>query len=166
MPPTSRSRPATPSTPELYPQADGRLAPEPSGPGQLTLNSFGGRTRDGKPYQPVVLEASDLWLAPTGGSTAFVLDVDADRMIGAAPQARVSYDLTGDGTWDRVETYRYFPTDPKPGPERYTEAVGLRNAEGSLGELRGGVVRLELWSALGDGTTIDLASSSLSLPYR
>ena len=87
-------------------------------------------------------------------------------MIGAATQARVSYDLTGDGSWDRVETYRYFATDPKAGPERYTQAVGLRSSQGSLGTLRGGTVRLEVWSALGgSGTVLDLAESSLSLPY-
>ncbi len=111
--------------------------------------------------------ASDVWLTPTAGDTAFVLEVDAGTAIGAATQARVSYDLTGDGTWDRVETYRYFATDPKAGPERYTQAVGLRSSEGAFGELRGGVVRLEIWSALGRAqTVVDLPGSSLKLPYR
>jgi hypothetical protein len=156
-----------PSTPNLYPQTGGVLGPKPSQTGQLTLASSGGRTRDGKPYEPVALTASNLWLIPTGSATAFVLEVDAGTIVGAATQARVSYDLTGDGSWDRVETYRYFATDPKAGPERYTQDAGLRSSEGKLGELRGGVVRLEVWSAIGEGgTVIDLPGSSLTLPYR
>ena len=47
----------------------------------------------------------------------------------------VAYDLTGDGTWDRTEVYRYFATDPVPGDEHYTEAVGLVRSSGALGDL-------------------------------
>ncbi len=110
------------------------LAPQRSPAGEMLLNPSGGRTRDGQPYQPLVLTAADLWLSPTGASTRFALDGDSGGMVGAATQASVSYDLTGDGTWDRVETYRYFATDPKAGPERYTQDVGLRSSEGQLGE--------------------------------
>ena len=111
--------------------------------------------------------ASDLWLTPSGGATAFVLEVDAGLMIGAAIQARVSYDLTGDGSWDRVETYRYFATDPKSGPEQYTQSVGLLGGEGRLGAMRGGVARLEVWSALGEGgSVIGLPGSALTIPFR
>ncbi len=166
-PASTRTRPIVPSSPELFPESNGTLGAQPSPGGELTLNSSGGRTRDGKPYQPVVLTAADVWLTPTGGATAFVIGVDAGRMIGAAVQARVSYDLTGDGSWDRVETYRYFATDPKVGPELYTQAAGLRSSEGRLEKLRGGVVQLEVWSALGEGgTVIELAGSSLTIPYR
>ena len=156
-----------PSSPDLFPQTDGQLTTKPSPDGQLTLASSGGRTRDGKPYQPVALMASDLWLTPSGGATAFVLEVDAGLMIGAAIQARVSYDLTGDGSWDRVETYRYFATDPKAGPEQYTQSVGLLSSEGRLGAMRGGVARLEVWSALGEGgSVIGLPGSALTIPFR
>ena len=162
-----RTRPATPSSPTLFLHTDGTLGGDPSPTGRVALNSAGGSTRDGEPYRPLVFTASDLWLVPTGGATAFLLEVDAGRKVGAAVQARVSYDLTGDGSWDRVETYRYFAADPKIGTERYTQAVGLRNSRGSLGELRGGVVRLEVWSALGvGGTVIAVPRSNLSLPYR
>ena len=47
-------------------------------------------------------------------------------------QARVSYDLAGTGSYSRVETYRYFATDPVPGTETYTQAVGLRSSPGAL----------------------------------
>ena len=60
-----------------------------------------------------------------GGATAFALAVDSGTAVGNAAQLRVSYDLTGNGSWDRVETYRYFATDPVSGAENYTQRVGL-----------------------------------------
>lgn len=107
-----------------------------------------------------------MWLTPTGGSTEFDLAIDAGRAVGSATQLRVSYDLTGDGSWDRVETYRYFATDPEPGIERYTSEAGLLKEQGQLGELTGGVVRLEIWTTLGEGgTTLGLDDSSVLLPF-
>ncbi len=107
-----------------------------------------------------------MWLHPTGGTTEFDLAIDAGQTVGSAAQVRVSFDLTGDGSWDRVETYRYFATDPEPGSERYTEDAGLLSEQGRLGELTGGVIQLEIWSALGEGgMTLDLADSSVLLPF-
>ncbi len=107
-----------------------------------------------------------MWLIPTGSTTEFDLAIDAGEAVGSATQVRVSYDLTGDGSWDRIETYRYFATDPERGDERYTNNEGLLKEQGQLGELAGGVVQLEVWSALGEGgTTLNLADSSVLLPF-
>ena len=65
----------------------------------------------------------------------------------------MSYDLTGNGSWDRVETYRYFATDPVPGAERYTQNAGVVSAGGQLCDLSGGRVQVEIWSALPGGST-------------
>ena len=48
-------------------------------------------------------------------ATALGISVDAGTSVGNATQVRVSYDLTGNGSFDRVETFRYFATDPIPG---------------------------------------------------
>lgn len=68
-------------------------------------------------------------------------------------QVRVSYDLTGNGSWDRVETYFYFATDPVAGWEHYTQGSGLKSATGSLGAFSNGKVQVEIWNAIGNGTT-------------
>ena len=130
------------------------------------LNPADGQTRDGTPYRPVVFAATNMWLTPTGGETEFDLAVDAGSAVGSATQVRVSYDLTGDGSFDRVETYKSLATDPEPGTERYTQDEGLLTSSGVLGELVAGIVQLEIWSALGEGgTTVDLADSSVLLPF-
>ena len=171
VPPLSSSpppavRPEIPSAPMLFPQADGTLAAQSGPPSSVPLNPSDGQTRDGDPYRPLVFTASNMWLSPNGGTTGFDLAVDAGQTVGAATQVRVSYDLTGDGSWDRVETYRYFATDPESGIEQYTSDVGLLSEQGQLGELIGGVVQLEIWSALGEGgTTLDLANSVVLLPF-
>ncbi|HEY5114822.1 MAG TPA: hypothetical protein VIJ00_04805 [Nakamurella sp.] len=157
-------RPAEPSSPVLFPQADGQLTAQRSDAGTVPLNPADGQTRDGKPYRPLVFTASDVWLLPADGTTAFDLVVDAGGTVGSATQVRVNFDLTGDGSWDRVETYDYFATDPEPGPEHYTEQNGLFAGQGTLGEFQGGLIRLEVWSALGDATTLDLSQSSLTVP--
>lgn len=74
--------------------------------------------------------------------------------MSAATQVRVSYDLTGNGSWDRVETYRYFATDPVNGHEHYTQAAQLSSATGTLGNLSCGSVKVEVWSAIGNQPTI------------
>ncbi|MGX1782175.1 glycosyl hydrolase [Streptomyces diastaticus] len=120
-----------------------------------TVASSEGRNHDGTPNKPLVYEAKGVnAILKAGASTAFRLRVDAGTAVGLGQQARVSYDLTGDGTFDRTETYAYFATDPVPGWEEYTHARGLKSATGTLGDLRGGTVRLEVWNAIGDGTAL------------
>lgn len=79
----------------------------------------------------------------------------------------MSYDLTGDGTTDRVETYAYFATDPVPGVERYRQTQGLRSTTGTLGNLRGGTVTVQVWNAIGGTpTTLGVGDASrVVLPF-
>jgi len=104
-----------------------------------------------------------------GGSTEFRLRVDAGTTAGLGQQARVSYDLTGGGTFDRVETYRYFAADPVTGWEEYTASrAGLHSSSGALCDLRGGTVRIEVWSAIGNGPSrLQVDSGSLiTIPFE
>ncbi|GAA3341255.1 hypothetical protein GCM10020358_31920 [Amorphoplanes nipponensis] len=98
----------------------------------------------------------------------FDVAVDAGATVGNATQLRVSYDLTGDGSFERVETYRYFATDPVAGWERYRETAGLAAATGTPGDLANGTVRVEIWNAIGSGpSTVSLGSlSTVQLPYQ
>ena len=84
---------------------------------------------------------------------AFDLFVDAGTSVGSATQVRISYDLTGNGSWDRVETYRYFPTDPVVGYEHYTQNQQLLSSTGTLGAMTGGKIKVEVWSAIGNQPT-------------
>lgn len=134
-----------------------------------TIPSAGGANRDGTPYNPLVYEVKNVrGSVKSGSSTAFTLKVDAGPSVGYAQQARVSYDLTGDGTFDRVETFRYFATDPVTGWEDYTSTrQGLSSTTGTLGNLNGGTIRVEVWSALGNGpSTLQVgAGSVLTIPF-
>lgn len=122
--------------------------------GSDTVPSANGANHDGTPYQPLVYEVRGVnGTLTSGGQTSFRLQVDAGTSVGLGQQARVSYDFTGDGTFDRTETYHYFATDPVTGWEEYTQARGLKSATGSLSNLRGGTVRLEVWSAIGNGAS-------------
>ncbi len=132
------------------------------------LHAADGANRDGTPYQPAVFLATQLNADYRGRPTDFALAVDSAAAVGTAAQVRVSYDLTGDGTWDRVETYRYFAVDPLPGAEQYTPQVGLLSATGGLGNLVDGSVKVEVWSAFpGTGNSVPtmLAGSSVTLPF-
>jgi hypothetical protein len=157
---------AAPSVPTLFLTADGGLAGDPPDPDVVTINPADGQTRDGDPYRPIVFAGSGLTMNFTGGSTSFTLAVDAGEAVGSATQLRISVDLTGDGNWDRVETYRYFATDPVPGAELYTQSAELLAADGAWGDLANGVVRVEVWAALGNApSTLELgAGSFVTLP--
>ncbi|MFG2332579.1 glycosyl hydrolase [Streptomyces sp. NPDC048604] len=120
-------------------------------PGSDTIPSAGGANHDGTVYKPLVYEVRGVnGTFGAGGTTAFRLPVDAGPAVGLGQQVRISYDLTGDGSFDRTETYHYFATDPVAGWEEYSQARGLKSATGALGDLRGGTVRLEVWSAIGN----------------
>ncbi|WP_399921339.1 glycosyl hydrolase [Streptomyces kanamyceticus] len=120
--------------------------------GSDTIASAGGTNRDGTPYQPLVYEARGVnGTLTAGASTAFRFHVDAGTTVGLGQQVRISYDLTGNGSFDRTETYNYFATDPVAGWEQYAQTRGLKSATGSLGNLVNGTVRVEVWSAIGNG---------------
>ncbi|MBT2492014.1 glycoside hydrolase [Streptomyces sp. ISL-96] len=135
-----------------------------------TIASAGGANHDGTPHQPLTYTVKGVnGTLKSGTPTTFRLQLDAGTTVGLGQQARVSYDLTGDGTYDRTETYQYFATDPVAGWEQYTQARGLKSATGTPGDLKGGTVRLEVWSAIGNGTAqlrTGTGDSVLVIPYQ
>ncbi|WP_327418207.1 glycosyl hydrolase [Streptomyces sp. NBC_01233] len=154
----------------FYPRSGGELATQATATGSSdTIPSAGGTNNDGTPRNPLVYEVKNVKGAlKSGSSTAFTFKVDAGTSVGYAQQARVSYDLTGDGTFDRVETFRYFATDPVPGWEEYSSArQGLHSTSGTLGDLNGATVRVEVWSALGNGpSSLQVGTGSvLTIPF-
>ncbi|CAL9615546.1 hypothetical protein SUDANB176_05723 [Streptomyces sp. enrichment culture] len=135
-----------------------------------TIPSAEGRNHDGTPNKPLVYEVKGVNATlKAGASTTFRLPVDAGTAVGLGQQARISYDLTGDGTFDRTETYHYFATDPVTGWEEYNQTRGLKAATGTLGNLRGGTVRLEVWSAIGNANALLRTGTDTSvvvIPYE
>jgi hypothetical protein len=123
---------------------------------------------DGTPNKAAVFTATGVNRKWTGAAAAFDLAVDAGTAVGSATQVRISYDRTGDGTFDRVETYRYFATDPIAGYERYTQDRQLLSATGTMGNLTRGTIRVEVWNAIGNQPTkLGVGSlSRLDLPLR
>ena len=167
--PTPTPTPTGPAEPiTLYPQPGGGLTGAAGPTTPVTLPAARGVDGVTEPSDAAVFTATGLNGTTTGGSTAFELAVDAGLSVGNGTRASVSYDLTGDGTWDRVETYRYFATDPAPGTERYTQAVGIEQATGSLGPLAGGSVRIAVWNSIGSASsTLELGPGSLvRLPFQ
>jgi hypothetical protein len=134
--------------------------------GSATISSAGGANWDGTPHNPLVYTACGL-NGSGAGTTSFDLFLDAGTTVANGTQIRVSYDLTGNGSWDRVETYRTFATDPAPGWEHYTQAVGLQSSSGALGAFVNGKVQVEIWNAIGNGTTtLGTANQSwVRMPY-
>ncbi|NYF55839.1 glycosyl hydrolase [Micromonospora purpureochromogenes] len=170
--PTPTSPSPTPTTPPPSGSPTRYLLPggglgAAGGATTTTVASAGGTNHDGTPTNPVVFTASGLTMAYSGGQTRFDLFLDAGSAVGNGVQARISYDLTGDGSVDRVETYRYFATDPVPGYEHYTQNAGLLSATGALGNLSNGTVKVEVWSAIGTNpTTLGIGDRSVvTLPY-
>ncbi|SBT38493.1 beta-1,3-glucanase family protein [Micromonospora auratinigra] len=156
----------SPFGPQLYLEEPNLLWQRPAGTARATITAADG-TWVGTPHTPRVYRATNLTARYTGGATAFRLLLDAGTAVGNGTQVRVSYDLTGDGSFDRVETYHYYATDPVAGWETYTAGQGLAAATGSLGDLRGGTVQVEVWNAIGAAPT-GLAvgdQSQLTLPY-
>ncbi|MEV4389239.1 glycosyl hydrolase [Micromonospora sp. NPDC049580] len=167
-PPTT-APPTTPppssGSPTRYLLAGGGLGAAGSA-GTTTVAAANGN-HDGTPTNPQVFTATGLNLAYSGAQTTFDLFLDAGTAVGNGVQVRVSYDLTGNGSWDRTETWRYFATDPVPGYEHYTQNAGLASATGTLGTLSNGTVRVEVWSAIGNNpTSLGIGNQSvLRLPY-
>ncbi|MEU5910031.1 glycosyl hydrolase [Micromonospora sp. NPDC047527] len=162
-PPTTP--PPTSGSPTRYLLAGGGLGAAGSAATTTVVAANG--NHDGTPTNARVFTATGLNLAYSGGQTAFDLFLDAGTAVGNGVQVRISYDLTGNGSWERVETLRYFATDPVPGYEHYTQNAGLASATGTLGALVNGTVRVEVWSAIGNNpTTLGIGNQSvLRLPY-
>ncbi|WP_172381898.1 glycoside hydrolase family 16 protein [Streptomyces sp. MNP-20] len=141
--------PGTPSTLHLRP--GGGLGEATGTASAATLAPAGGTNHDGTPHAPQTFTATGVNGTYDGGPTQFDLLVDAGSTVANGQQVRVSYDRTGDGSWDRTETYRYFATDPVPGYEHYAQGQGLKTSTGEHGPMRGGTVRVEVWNAIGNG---------------
>lgn len=133
----------------------------------MTVASAGGGNHDGSPHSPQTFTATGITRAYDGGSTQFDVFADSGTTIANGQQVRVSYDRTGDGSWDRTETYHYFATDPVNGYEHYTQAKGLMSSTGSHGNLVNGKVKVEIWNAIGNGTsTVGVGNQSVvHIPY-
>ncbi|BFU43168.1 glycosyl hydrolase [Krasilnikovia sp. MM14-A1004] len=172
-PTPSDPTPSTPASPTLYlvsgalAGTSGQLSGAAGARGTATVAAAAGN-HDGTPAAALAYRATGVDLAYQGGTTAFDLFLDAGTAVGNGVQVRISYDLTGDGTVDRSETYRYFATDPIAGYEHYTQAAGLLSATGTAGDLHNGTVTVEVWSAIGSQpTTLGLGDQSrLVLPYE
>ncbi|MFC7244409.1 glycosyl hydrolase [Catellatospora aurea] len=149
-----------------YLVSGGGLPGTAGGAGTATVAAANGNW-DGVPTNPQVFTATGLNATHNGGATNFDMYVDAGAGVGNATQVRVSYDFTGNGSWDRLETYNYFPTDPVAGYEHYTHASGVKTSTGSFAALANGSVRVEVWSAIGNGaTTLGIGNQSrVVLPY-
>ena len=126
----------------------------------VTIPSAGGINHDGTPTNAIVFLARGLTgTYNPGQQTQFALFVDSGTNVADGTQVRISYDFTGDGTFDRVETYRYFAEDNRAGWETYTQSAGLKSASGSFANLTNGSVKVEVWDAIG-GTAVSLRTSA------
>jgi CxxC motif-containing protein (DUF1111 family) len=127
-----------------------------------TIPSAGGANHDGVPTNPVIYTLSGVnGTYDSTFSTTFNLYVDAGTAVGNGQQAQVQYDFTGDGTWDRTETYNYFATDPAVGWQLYTQASGLKSSSGTFTNLSNGKVRIQVWSAIGNAvSTLRVSATS------
>ncbi|MEV0873782.1 glycoside hydrolase family 16 protein [Streptomyces sp. NPDC049950] len=145
----------------------GGLGAAQSTASSVTVASAGGGNYDGTPHNPQTFTATGVTRAYDGGSTQFDVFADSGTTIANGQQIRVSYDRTGDGTWDRTETYNYFATDPVNGFEHYTQAKGLKASTGSHGNLSNGTVKVEIWNAIGNGPgTVGVGNQSVvHIPY-
>jgi endoglucanase Acf2 len=149
-PPTTTTQPPAPFAATRYLVGGGGLPGTAASAGTVSIPAANGNW-DGTPHNPATFTATGLTGTYSGGATTFDLFADAGTGVGNAIQIRVSYDLTGNGSFERVETYRYFATDPVTGWEHYTQASGLHSSSGALGNLAGGAVRVEVWTAIGTG---------------
>jgi endoglucanase Acf2 len=118
-----------------------------------TIASAGGTNHDGAPTNPLVYIISNIsGTYDSTKTTGFSAYIDAGANVGDASQVRVSYDFTGDGSYDRIETYNYFATNDLSGFEQYAQTSGLKSSSGAFANLSNGRVKLEIWNAIGTHT--------------
>ena len=172
---TAIAKPAAQTGSNVLYVIDGTTLSTSAGSGALTdtISSAGGGNFASAPHNPLVYTSSAITGTYNSGATQFALYLDSLAAVGNGVAARVSYDFTGDGTYDRVETYNYFPTDPVTGYELYTQAKGLVSATGTFANLSNGKVKLEIWNAIGNNTALVRTSatsangqqSTITIPY-
>jgi len=108
----------------------------------------------------------------TKAITRFSLWVDAGTTAGRAIEARISYDFENDGTFDRVETFKYKALDAVDGLfEKYaSDVAGYFLITGdSYRNMTDGLIQLELWQPIGTSAADVIVrvgeSSPIFLPY-
>lgn len=147
-----------------------------AGTGALTdtIPSAAGGNYIGTPNNPLTYIATGVNGTYNSSNTQFSLYLDSQTGVGNGIQARISYDFTGDNTYDRVETYSYFPTDPVNGFETYTQTWGAApTSTGSFSNLTNGKVKLELWTVFSSNLALirtsasaaELQQSQITIPY-
>jgi beta-glucanase (GH16 family) len=128
-----------------------------SGAGTVTVASAGGVNRDGVVTNPQTFTISGLTKTYQGatGNSKFNVFIDSGAAVGNGIQVKVSYDFTGNGSWDRSETYQYFATDDVAGNQDYNQTSfgGLKSSSGTYSNLANGKVKIEVWSAIGTATS-------------
>ena len=138
-----------------------------------TIPANNGVTHDGSPTNPLIYKITGVNGTYNGGATQFNLFVDAHTAVGNGVQVQVLYDFTGSGTFSRVETYNYFPTNDVTGFESYTQAQGLESSTGAFANLSNGTVEIKVWNAIGtnpsflngSATAAQGSQSEIVLPY-
>jgi endoglucanase Acf2/chitodextrinase len=139
-----------------------------------TIASAGGGNYDGTPNNPLVYTVSGVsGTYDSTKTTGFNMYLDAGANVADGSQVRISYDFTGDGTYDRLETYNYFATNDIVNWELYSQARGLKSASGTFGNLSNGRIRLEIWNAIGthtvalrtSATTTQGSQSLVTIPF-
>jgi endoglucanase Acf2 len=144
-----------------------------SGASSDTVPADNGANFDGTPNNPQVYKITGVNGAYNGGATQFTLFVDSKTAVGNGVQVQVLYDFTGSGTFSRVETYHYFPTDDVAGFQSYTQAQGLESSTGAFANLSIGTVEIKVWNAIGtnpsflnaSATAAQGSQSSVVLPF-
>jgi hypothetical protein len=140
-----------------------------------TITSAGGANYDGTPTNATTYLISGLnGTYDSTKATAFNLYLDAGTNTGDGIQVQVQYDFTGDGVWDRTETYNYFATNPVVDWENYAQSQGLKSSSGSFANLANGKVQIKVWNAIGNtSTTLRTNASSangqqsvVNIPYN
>ena len=151
----------------FYLTAGGALVTDPGSTGTFVLGAREGPDAVGDPSTGLTATVEHVTGEFSGLGTSFDLGLDAETNVGNGTRLRVSYDLDGDGSFDRVESYRYFATDPVPGFERYTSANhALESSSGTLGDLTDGTIKVEIWNVIGNATSLlNLADSVVEVPF-
>jgi hypothetical protein len=111
-----------------------------------------------------------------GSETSFKFQIDGGSSVGSSSSCEISYDFDGDGSWDRIELYDIFSTDPVDLVfENWTSSLNTtQNVTGSFSNFLGGSIRVRVWSAFGEApmalkigvanSTSDLVSE-ISFPF-
>ena len=162
-----------PAPEEPGPVGPGPEEPSPTGGSlpdrlaeRLTVAGAEGGHWVGEAHNGETLRYENITAVYDGTALGFVFPVDSGTAVANAVQVQFRFDFQGDGSFDRVETYHYFPTDDRPGVEFYDEKRGLLRVIGDYADLVGGTVEVEFWSPIGRASSVVEAEGSvMSWPF-